>query len=418
MWLALCLLVAACGRVGFDEQRGNGGAFDGGALDGARAPDSYDGPGTIDLVVESEGSNAGAPIDGADVLVENGSGFDRTTTAADGTASFSVAGPTTFHVAYLVSGLWRVYTINAARAGSTVTLGGQPGGAATSASMTLSLPAGAGGTYTYSLGRCSNPPNSGGATFAFSYPSTCEARTVHLFAYDLSTADGYIDAGPLTLTANSTDTVPGPYQPMTSHAVHVANLPANTQSVYATIELAQGGDLIILDPDSATNATPNGTTLDTTVSAPPTGNLLELQFNGIQSDPISAFGFEFVPTDTAGNVSVDAAGALPVFTAMTTSPATAGIAWSPLVSAGVIYTVDATAANVHWTAYVNAGTDHVAFPALPAGLAAASPASWNDANVTLYDVPGKNAATLVTTIDHDPTLLDLATSSNISYVPF
>ena len=175
MWLTLCLLVAACGRVGFDEQRGNGGALDGGALDGTRAPDSYDGPGTIDLVVRVGREQCrGADRRGRRAGRE-WSGFDRTTTAADGTASFSVGGPTTLHVAYLVSGLWRVYTINAARAGSTVTLGGQPGGAATSASMTLSLPAGAGGTYTYSLGRCSNPPNYGGATFSISYLSRARA---------------------------------------------------------------------------------------------------------------------------------------------------------------------------------------------------------------------------------------------------
>ena len=389
VWLALCLLVAACGRVGFDEHRGNGGAFDGGALDGARAPDSYDGPGTIDLVVESEGSNAGMPVGGADVLVENGSGFDRTTTAADGTASFSVAGPTTFHVAYLVSGLWRVYTINAARAGSTVTLGGKPG-APRPAHRWRSASRREPAAPTATASGCARTRRTTAARPSRSSwtLSSCEGRTVHLFAYDLSTSDDYIDAGPLTLKANATFAVPGAYQAMPSHAVHVANLPANTQSVYATIE-ARGerrcdrprprpGDR---QPERL-HARHHGRRA---ADRQPAG----LQFNGVQSNPISAFGFEFLPTDTAGNVSVDAAGALPVFTTMTTAPATAGIAWSPLVNAGVIYAVDATASNVHWTAYVDAGTDHVAFPALPADLAAAIPATWNDADVDAVRRPGQ-----------------------------
>lgn len=109
---------------------------------------------------------------------------------------------------------------------------------------------------------------------------------------------------------------------------------------------------------------------------------------------------------------------LPLMSTITVSPATDGVSWGPPIAAGEIYAIGGSASNVQWTAHVDAGTDHVAFPVLPADLAAATPATWNDAYVTLYNVPDTNAATIVETIDHDPTLLAAANQSTIYYTPF
>jgi hypothetical protein len=251
----------------------------------------------------------------------------------------------------------------------------------------------------------------------FAYLTSCEGHAVHVFAFNLS-PDSYIDAGKVTLAANTTYTVTGTYVALPSHAVHVTNLPATTSAVYTSLAIASPGDLLFLNPDPATNATPSGTTLDTTILAPPGGNLLEVQADGVQSDPTFAESFAFVSTDASGNVSYDASPMLPLMTSITTSPATDGVSWAPATGGGVMYVVGATATNVQWTAYVDAGTDHVPFPVLPSDLAAAIPTTWSSANVTLFDVPDTNAATLVETIDHDPTLLAGANNSTIAYSPF
>jgi hypothetical protein len=403
-------MLAACGRIGFSQL--SGGRRDGGDIE----PDSYAGPGTISLVVTGEGSNAGVPIAGADVLVDRSGTFDRLTTSAQGTVSFMVPGPTTFHVVYPESaGHFRVYTIGSARAGGTVVLGGAPVDA--TATMTLKAPTGAGTTYSFTLGHCANPPNFGGATMLFSYLTSCEGHAVHVYAFNLN-PDSYIDAGTVTLAAGSTYSVTGTYVAIPNHAVHVTNLPAMTTSVYTSFAIQNPGDLLILDPDGPTSTTPNGTTFDTTELAPPGGNLLAVQADGIQSDPTSAFSFAYVATDTSGDVSYDASPMLPLMSDITVAPATDGVSWAPAIAGGVMYAVDASANNVEWTAYVDAGTEHVAFPALPADLAAAIPATWNDAHVTLYDVPDTNAATIVETIDHDPAQFAATNQSTISYFPF
>jgi hypothetical protein len=403
-------MLAACGRIGFSQL--SSGRRDSGDLE----PDSYAGPGTISLVVTGEGSNSGAPIAGADVLVDRSGTFDRLTTNEQGTVSFMVPGPTTFHVVYPVSaGHWRVYTIGSARAGGTVVLGGRP--VDTMPTMTLKAPTGAGTTYSFTLGHCANVPNFGGPTMLFSYLSSCEGHALHVYAFNLN-PDSYIDAGTVTLAAGTTDTITGTYVAMPSHGVHVTNLPAATTSVYTSLAIASPGDLLYLDPDGPTSTTPTGTAFDTTELAPPGGNMFVIQADGIQSDPTSAETIAYVATDTSGDVAYDASPMLPLMSTITVSPATSGVSWTPQIAGGVMYAISGSASNVQWTAYVDAGTDHVAFPVLPADLSAATPATWNDAYVTLYDVSDTNAATIVETIDHDPTPLATANQSTIYYTPF
>jgi hypothetical protein len=408
---ALLVLVAGCGRLGFDAQLVDGDGHAGGDA----------GPGTIAVRVTGEGAMAGSPIGGAHVLVERGGAIDRVATAQDGSASFTVTGPTTFHVAYPVGMSWRVYTVGAARAGSTVQLGGSTDVPLSNA-MTFSLPAfGSPGSYTLRLGRCASPPvYDGSSTFAIRYDLSCEGKTVHVYAFSAgSIVDRFIDAGDVPLVAGSSHTVTGAYTTLPPHTVRVMNVPAAASYLTAQLMLAAGDDVTDLEVDVA-SAIPEGSNATLAVSAISIANTLVVTANGFNGLPLSSYSKQSTPISAAtGDVAFDAAAMLPMLTQLTIAPAPDGLAWQPSTPAGLLYWIDALATAVHWTAYVDAGVDHLAFPELPVDLAAATPDAWYIADVQLLAIPNAKASTLVQTIDRDRIGLAPATGwseSRILYV--
>src|SRR5262245_18178959 len=111
--LALALLVAGCGRVGFEEIAGRGGD-DAGSAGGSNA---------ITLVVTSDGTSSapdGAPIAGGTVIVERDTGAlpERIATDATGTAQFAAAGVVACHVAFRSGPGWRVYSVQSPPSGT------------------------------------------------------------------------------------------------------------------------------------------------------------------------------------------------------------------------------------------------------------------------------------------------------------
>lgn len=132
-----------------------GGDGDGGAGD------------TITLVVASDASAtdpAGTPLAGATMLIERAGGTERIATDATGSARFSAAGVTAWHVALRQGQGWRIYTMVGPPSG-TIELGHRPASGPDHTMKFVVPDNGSSNFWLHLPESCAFPPKEGSATF-------------------------------------------------------------------------------------------------------------------------------------------------------------------------------------------------------------------------------------------------------------
>ncbi|HEX7841387.1 MAG TPA: hypothetical protein VF469_28105 [Kofleriaceae bacterium] len=406
--LALAIVLAGCGRVGFQDV-GSGSGGDGG---GGGTGD------TITLVLASDASSsgpAGTPLAGATVLIERAGGTDRIATDATGTAQFSAAGVVAWHVAIRQGQGWRIYTMVGPPSG-TIELGRRPD-SGTNHTMTFVVPDNGSSSFWLHLPEaCGFPPKEGSATFTLGYDPACEGKTTRVIAFTRppnAAQDRYLDAGAVTLTSGATRTVTGSYAALPTYPIQVSNLPSLASSVGAGIYARTGLDLTLLGGDFA-SATPQGGAATVSATAAPGGNALWISTQGNLPIQYSSSSDRIVPSMITAQTSFDARTMVPLFDSLVlTRPPT--MAWTGGEGQGTILAVEITSGQVQWDAYLAPSATSVTFPALPADLGAPVPQSFDFASVARLDIPGATTADLVPTIDrawpswpNDPTLFPAA----------
>jgi len=393
--LALAVLVAGCGRVGFQELAGHaGGDDDGGAADT-----------TIALVVTSDATStgpAGAPIAGATVIVQRtaGAASDRLTTDAGGGVRFAADGVVAFHVAYHAGASWRVYTVAAPPAGP-IALGGRPEATALSHAMSFALPDNGSSNFWLHLGAaCAIPPKEGSASFTLAYAAECEGTTTHVVAFTTApgtTQDRYIDVGDVTLRNGGMKTVTGAYAVPAAHAVKISNLLGLVSSTTAGIYARTGLELLQLGGDFD-SATPSAGTATVATTAAPGGNTLWVSTLADLPIQYSSSSDRLVPVTIANQMSFDASTMVPLFSQLTlTNPPS--VAWTGGADHGTILALEITSGALQWDAYLPPSATAVRFPDLPGDLGAPVPHTYDYASLVRLDVPGATTADLMPTID-------------------
>lgn len=390
--LAWIIALAGCGRLGFEDRGGPPG-------DG-QVPD----PDNITLVVTSDeyGSDAiGTPIPGATVLVDRGSGLERSVTDGQGTARFPVAGVVACHVVFKGELGWRVYTMVAPHAG-TIELGSRPQ-LSENLRMTFSIPDdNTAGDFTVRVPEhCGRAAYYGAPQVSVDYGRACEGKPERVIAYvrPLSGSglpDLYLDAGAVTLANGSTRSVTGSYRPLDAHQVHLVNLPAGATSVAADVLARSGIDLLPLVPNSD-SATPQGRAVTLPTPAAPGGNALRVVAFGSPASAYIASSERIMAATITTAMDVDVQGMLPLFDALVASNPPS-LAWTG-GSGGTIIAVEANAGMVQWDAYLDPSATAVMFPDIPADLAVPIPKAFDFASVVKLDVPGATTADLARTID-------------------
>lgn len=395
--LALALLLAGCGRVGFEEIAGRGGD-DAGSGGGSNA---------ITLVVTSDetaSTPGGAPIAGATVLVEHGAGTlpERLTTDAGGTAQFAAAGVVACHVAFRSGPGWRVYTIQAPPSG-TIALGGRSLTTTFSHGMKFALPDNGSSNFWLNLGAsCAIPPKYGSPTFTLGYVPACEGKTTHVIAFTTApgtTSDRYIDVGNVTLANGAMKTVTGNYLQPTPYSVQITGMPGVIGSAGVGIYARSGLDLTHLGGDFDSVSTPGGGTVNVPTSAAPGGNTLWVSLRGDLPIQYESSTDRIVPATIAAQMTFDARTAVPVFSQLTLT-APPSVSWIDGAGQGTILALEITSGSLQWDAYLPPSATSARFPDLPSDLGVPVPASYDFASLARLDIPGATTADLARTIDH------------------
>jgi hypothetical protein len=395
--LALALLLAGCGRVGFQEIAGHSGDDDAGG----------GGSNAITLVVTSDETSSapgGAPITGATVMIERSTGAlpERLATDATGTVQFAAAGVAALHVAFRSGPGWRVYSVQAPPSG-TIALGGRSLTTTFSHSMRFALPDNGSSNFWLHLGAsCAIPPKYGSPSFTLGYVPACEGKTTRVIAFTTApgtTQDRFIDVGDVTLTNGAMKTVTGTYAQPAAYTVQLTGLPGLVGSAGAGIYARSGLDLTHLGGDYDVVTTPGGGTVNVPTTAAPGGNTLWVSMRAdlpIQYDSSSE---RIAPAVVAGQMIFDARTMVPLFSQlMLTAPPS--VSWTGGAGQGTILALEITSGTLQWDAYLPPSATSARFPSLPSDLGVPVPASYDFASLARLDIPGATTADLARTIDH------------------
>jgi len=395
--LALALLLAGCGRVGFQEIAGHSGDLDAGGGGSSNA---------ITVVVTSDETStapAGAPIAGATVVIERGTGAlpERTTTDARGTVQFTAAGVAAFHIAFRSGPGWRVYTVQAPPSG-TIALGGRSLTTTFSHGMKFALPDNGSSNFWLNLGAsCAISPKYGSATFTLGYVPACEGKTTRVIAFTTApgtTQDRYIDVGNVTLANGAMKTVTGNYAQPTALTVQLTGLPGLVSSAHAGIYARAGLDLTALGGDYNSVATPGGGTVNVPTSAAPGGNTLWVSTIGDLPIQYESSSDRVVPATIAAQMTFDARTMVPLFSQLTLT-APPSVSWTGGAGQGTILALEITTGSLQWDAYLPPSASSARFPSLPGDLGVPVPASYDFASLARLDIPGATTADVARTID-------------------
>jgi phage tail protein X len=392
--LASIIALAGCGRLGFEDR--GAPPWDG------PLPDD---PDHLTLVVTSDeygGDAIGTPIPGATVLVDRGSGLERSVTDGQGTARFPIAGLVACHVVFKGDLGWRVYTLVAPRSG-TIELGSRP---QISANLRMTFPVpldSLAGDFTVRIPEhCGSAAYYGTPPVSIDYDRACEGKPERVIAFARSPSgsgspDRYLDGGDVMLANGSMHPVAGSYQPLDAHQVHLGNLPGGATSVTTEILARSGLELTPLEP-SFNGATPQGGAATLATPAAPGGNALRVLAFGSPPPAYLGSSERITPVTVAAAMEVDAQGMLPLFDALVASRPPS-LAWTGGGTGGTIIAIEANAGMVQWDAYLDPSATGVMFPDIPADLAVPIPKAFDYASVVKLDVPGATTAGLARTID-------------------
>jgi hypothetical protein len=394
--LALALLLAGCGRVGFEEITGHNGDLDAGGGGGN----------TITLVVTSDETSSaagGAPIAGATVTIERGTGAlpERMATDATGTAQFAAAGVAAFHVAFRSGPGWRVYSVQSPPSG-TIALGGRSLTTTFSHNMRFALPDNGSSNFWLNLGAsCAIPPKYGSPTFTLGYVPACEGKTTRVIAFTTApgtSQDRYIDVGNVTLANGAMKTVTGNYAQPATYTVQLAGLPGLVGSARAGIYARSGLDLTHLGGDYDSVLTPGGGTINVPTTAAPGGNTLWISTLADLPLQYSSSSDRVVPAIVAAQMSFDARTMVPLFSQLTLT-APPSVSWIDGAGQGTILALEITSGTLQWDAYLPPSATSAHFPNLPSDLGVPVPAAYDFASLARLDIPGATTADLARTID-------------------
>ena len=395
--LALALLLAGCGRVGFEEIAGHSGGDDAGSASGSNA---------ITLVVTSDETSSapgGAPIAGATVMIERGTGTlpERMATDASGTVQFAAAGAVACHVAFRSGPGWRVYSIQAPPSG-TIALGGRSLTTTFSHGMRFALPDNGSSNFWLNLGSsCAISPKYGSPTFTLGYVPACEGKTTRVIAFTTApgtTQDRYIDVGNVTLANGAMKTVTGNYLQPAAYTVQITGMPGVIGSASAGIYARSGLDLTHLGGDFDSVSTPGGGTVNVPTSAAPGGNTLWVSLRGDLPIQYESSTDRIVPATIAAQMTFDARTAVPVFSQVTLT-APPSVSWIDGAGQGTILALEITSGTLQWDAYLPPSATSARFPSLPSDLGVPVPASYDFASLARLDIPGATTADVARTID-------------------
>jgi hypothetical protein len=411
--LAVLLVLAGCGRLGFQEKPGPDDGSDG----------SVD---TVTVIVTSDeylAEPAGKPIAGATVLVERAAGTDRLATDATGTARFHASGALACHVIYKSDLGWRGYTIQPPLMdrSSTIELGSRPA-SNPSHNVTFTLPADpTASEFTVRLpAHCGFPPSSGSSSVSAAYEAACEGIPVHTYAFALPSAtsgqpDLYIDAGIHPLINNSTLNVSGGYSTLPTRMLELVNLPAATDSVSAEIVQRSGVDITSLTPTPGSSVGA-GTSASLRMGTVPGGNAISIRAFSITPVQYLSSSEQLAPLGAATATTFDARDMLPLFEQLAVGDPTT-VAWTG-GEGGTITIVERQDGATQWDWYLPASAMAAKLPDIPADLGVPGPKPTAYAQITRLAVPGATGGDLLQTIDrrwslwpHDPLLLPQAGSS-------
>jgi len=379
------------------------------------------------IVIGEEGEPlAGQPIADAYVVVVEADGATTTArTQSDGTATVTILGASTIHVARPAPGLgaqhWLLYSFSGLNGDPEILVGGRAPAPAATRTMTASLPAFPDVNITESRvrgpARCLEVDQAvtAGPTATFQFAAACASEQVELFAQGLGSGSPWTwtQLGQVLLVNGTTVTAPTGWQDNIKYYVDYAALPASVDKVWGLLALPGGapgtqsfGDAIVLDDDSSG--------IDQSEAS--------LVFDGPPLVPGSMLASFFVDASTAVERSVlervdtsfsnrlfDTALIGPEVTVPLADAPAQTVAWTSSNLAGADFVALATTitlpgAVVMWTAYGPASTKAATYPVLPAQLAtiAGSPtAGWSTPRLEIVSMSELSYASALPILDRD-----------------
>jgi len=408
-WL---LVLAACGRLGFDAEGRQAGDA------GQDAPPP--GPGPVSVTI----SVGGNPIASAYVVVVASDGATeilRTDTA--GRAATTVTGATTLHIAYevvpdVMAPEWAVRSFHEIGGGTDLVIGGTE--AASSASMQLALPAN-GAATTYRVAgplRCELGGESSTPMVTTQFDPTCQGAAVPVVAMS---DDRWLDAGTIQLVPAGTASPTGTWLPATSRTV-VVDVPTFVGGLASAVlyggpdELELGGNEVETDGGPATVPIASApftvdrmqVTVVSEVAGPPTAQLA------------GRLAYLDAPAEVGGEISFDGSAFAPPIEHVAFAASTRTLAWGTAgtpsantVATSLLLFEASSGAQVTWMSYAPGTTTQFELPVLPAPLDQLVPATAPQEmyGVILSRVDSWDYRELVSRIDRD---LNLFTSAGPS----
>jgi hypothetical protein len=406
------LLLLGCGRVGFSPA-GDGGA--GPTVDSVITGDAVPvGEVSITVLAPDELASAGQPLANVAVLVNDSASQRMFTTNSAGNVVVPVTGSVSVHVVYSPSQLgatspsWRVYSIFDVGGGTAITLGGHAG--TTTVSAMVDMPSRTATPNYVLLGPSACEISGiGGNQLSVTVQNSCtdEAIEAYAGAYNGSGAlVAWISAPSLVLSSSATAAITGTWTNTLNYTLSLSGIPANASGVSAELgDVTTSGDFLAIN---GSDAAAGGTVVvPGTMSAGGVAIVANSMSSVVATYRRTSVSSRFLPmTLNPGAYNVNAA-LLPFVTSIATDATERTIAWggdgigsAQLVAA--YETISWGSTSLVWTAYAPPTTTTLGFPSLPASFAAAVPATsatWGWPALSLIEIVGSNAATMLGSID-------------------
>jgi hypothetical protein len=408
LWL---LVLAGCGRIGFALIGGSASSPGDAVITGDAVPANMI---SITVLEPAEATNAGQPLAGATVIVDDANGRAIATSDAQGSVVAPVAGTATVHVVFSepdpIAGTdWRVTSIYRVGGGTAIVLGGRPG---PTVSGTL-VPPGENGATKYGA---VIPPSCGesfqGTNVGFDLVASCAGMPMDTtaIAYDGSGNElEYLPLPGLVVPANGSVMPGGTWSKLDVYSVTVQGAPAGALAAAAHLgAVVAPGEL----EDLAEASGPPGTALS--VAAPPgaTGAFVTANssFTPIGSNAVQFSETQrYIPGAVASGATL-AADLLPFVTSVASDGGTQTVSWTSdgvgtasLVAADVHINL-ASSGYIEWSMYAPPDVTTFTFPSLPPQVAAATPgptATWLRPDFAMIDATGLDAAAMLGFVDLD-----------------
>ncbi len=370
--VVVVIACGACGRIGFVPPPGP----DGGGPDTAVAPI------TVTIFGDADAPDQGMPVADAIVLFESSDGtVTELRSDAQGTAVVVATEPMVVSVARLeeagVPATWSLRTFVDVPAGTTLTLGA-PAPISPTEMFTLSVPAYS-GAVTYGATAaidCGIDAQGGALMVIAAYSSACTGKTVDVYARATDGSSLLVawQRVPVALSPGVTATA-GAWQPPAMRTLTYAGFAVGDQ-VQSQFLLDDADGLVALDYNTTSDQITAPGPL--TISRPTIGVTPSFVLAIVVTMPrflIAGVTFP-LPANT-----LDASTLPPPIDSVTASPATRETSWSvdlahpasPEVMVTGTTLVQPDATLIEWLAYAPAPRERVAFPKLPATLAAIDP---------------------------------------------